>query len=143
MPTPTLYTLGTSDRSPPEFIDLLKSHGITLVMDVRSRNGSRVLHFDESRFHNLSRLLKENGIRYDASLHKVLGGMQNGKMTLGNFRLYQETEKYHSAVSLLKEITLSNNGGVCIICCERNVKSCHRRLIGDTLESEGWIVKHL
>ena len=72
MPAPVLYTLGTSHRSPTEFIDLLQAHGVTLVVDVRSRNGSRVLHFDEARFRNLSRLLRANGIRYDASLHEVL-----------------------------------------------------------------------
>lgn len=138
-----LYTLGTSNRSPTEFINLLKEYNITLVVDVRSKNGSRVLHFDESRYRNLSTLLRQNGIRYDASLHEVLGGLQNGKMTLGNFREYQQSDEYDEGIENLKYLIGSNKGGTVIICCERDVKSCHRKLIGDSFEREGIQTVHL
>ena len=45
-----LFTIGSSHRPDAEFIDLLEGHQITLLVDVRTRNGSRMHHFDEARF---------------------------------------------------------------------------------------------
>lgn len=143
MSKPKFYTLGTSNREPPEFIQLLKKHDITLVIDVRSKNGSRVLHFDESRYRNLSAMLRQNGIAYNASLHQKLGGLQNGKMTLGNFREYTKTEEYFEAIEELKFLIGSNKENSVIICCERDVKNCHRKLIAETLAKEGFSIVHL
>jgi len=143
MPPPILYTLGTSNRDPTEFIDLLRSNKITSVIDVRSKNGSRVPHFDESRFHRLSRLLEDRGIAYDASLHETLGGLHNGKMTLGNFRTFQKTPQYQAAIQELKLKVSQATGSTVIICCERDVDKCHRKFIGDTLKAEGWTIVHL
>lgn len=137
-----LYTIGSSDRSEEEFVDLLKEHDITLLVDVRSKNGSRVLHFDESRFSNLSAMLERHRITYDDSLHTELGGLQGGKMTLGNFRRYTQTPAFSEALSRLKE-RAQQNGHTVILCCERDPKQCHRRIIGDCLKEDGWQVVHL
>jgi uncharacterized protein (DUF488 family) len=63
---------GYPHRPDAEFIDLLEGHQITLLVDVRTRNGSRVHHFDEARFGNLSRLLNKHGISYDDCLRLAL-----------------------------------------------------------------------
>jgi uncharacterized protein (DUF488 family) len=36
-----IYTIGHSDHTVPAFVDLLRRHGITLVVDVRSQPYSR------------------------------------------------------------------------------------------------------
>jgi len=139
-----IFTIGSSDRSKEEFINILKKSGISLLVDVRSKTGSRTLHFDESRFNNLSKMLRENGIGYDASLHKELGGFQNGKTTIGNFRRYtQSSPSFSAALDSLKEKVRNNDGNVVILCCERDPKQCHRKVIGDILEADGWLAFHL
>jgi uncharacterized protein (DUF488 family) len=139
----TLYTVGSSDRSEEQFIDLLRGNSVTTLLDVRSKNGSRVLHFDESRFKNLSRMLARHGLGYDLSLHIALGGLQDGKMTVGNFRRYSRTPEFRSALDELKTKVAANAGSTVILCCERDPKQCHRKVIGDVLESEGWRIVHL
>lgn len=139
-----IFTIGSSDRPKEEFINILKKSGINLLVDVRSKTGSRTLHFDESRFHNLSKMLRENSIEYDASLHKELGGFQNGKTTIGNFRCYtQSSSLFSAALDILKEKVKNNDGNVVILCCERDPKQCHRKVIGDILKTDGWLAFHL
>jgi uncharacterized protein (DUF488 family) len=138
-----IFTIGTSDRSQVDFLDILSRHEISLVVDVRSKNGSRVLHFDESRFKNLSKMLMNNSITYDQSLHLSLGGLQGGKMTLGNFFEYAKTPEFKKALSLLKEKILKNCQGTVILCCERDPKQCHRRIIASALKIGGYEVIHL
>ena len=138
-----LFTIGSSYRSEEEFINLLKENEITLLIDVRSKNGSRVLHFDEARFGNLSRMLMLKGIAYDISLHQTLGGLQNGSMSLGNFRNYTRALAFRDALAALKDKIQANEGNTAILCSERDPKQCHRKIIGDELEREGWHVMHL
>ena len=56
-----IYTLGTSTRSREEFIKLLSSHGVAVVVDVRRFLSSRFEHF---RREKLEGLLSEAGIDY-------------------------------------------------------------------------------
>ncbi len=139
-----LYTIGSSTRSEAEFIDLLVSRGITLVIDVRSYNTSkRYPHFDESRSGNLSRMLAKHGISYDSSLQRDLGGLQFGKMSVGNFRRYAQTKDFHDALDKLKDIVNQHLEEVVILCAEKDPQKCHRTVIGDALAGEGWEVIHI
>ena len=65
-----IYTLGTSTRSPEEFIELLKSHGVKVVVDVRRFPSSRFEHFREAK---LARLLAGAGVDY-VYMGRELGG---------------------------------------------------------------------
>ena len=57
-----VYTIGHSNDSLEHFLDLLKQHEITALVDIRRFPSSRKFpHFNES---NLSRALQENGIEY-------------------------------------------------------------------------------
>lgn len=138
-----LYSIGSSTRSEEEFIDLLRNRGITLVIDVRSMNYSKIPHFNESRFGNLSRMLAKHSILYDSSLHKELGGLQYGKMSVSNFRRYSQTKNFRDALDRLKEIVNRHLGEAVILCAERDPQKCHRKVVGDVLESEGWEVIHI
>ena len=64
-------------------------------------------------------------------------------MTLTNFREYQKSDAYFEAINDLKYVAGSNDGRTVILCCERDVRACHRRLIGDSLASRGWTMIHL
>ena len=69
-----VYTLGTSTRSPQEFIDLLSSHGVEVVVDVRKFPSSRFEHFHRGK---LASLLSESGIDY-VYMGEELGGYRRG-----------------------------------------------------------------
>ena len=67
----TLYTIGHSDHSIPEFVGLLRQHGITLVADVRSQPYSRWTH--QFNRETLAHDLAEAGIDY-GFMGDALGG---------------------------------------------------------------------
>ena len=69
-----IYTLGTSTRSPEEFIELLSSHDVEVVVDVRRFPSSRFEHFQREK---LSGLLSEAGIGY-VYMGEELGGCRRG-----------------------------------------------------------------
>lgn len=141
-----IFTIGSSNRSVVEFIEMLRSNGVRRLIDVRSKTGSRTLHFDERRFGNLSRILADAGIEYDSSLHLKLGGQQNGqeKMTLKNFRAYTHTLGFAEALEDLIVIATLTEGNSAIMCCERDPRQCHRKVIADELEQRhGWEIIHL
>lgn len=140
---PCLFSVGSSNRHADEFVALLREHGITRLFDVRSKRGSRTPHFDEARFGNLSRLLGDAGIAYDAELHAALGGLQDGQMTIANFRRYTATPAFRAALDELKRRVAEHPGGAVILCCERDPKACHRKVIADVLAREGWRIVHL
>ena len=123
---------------------MLDEHNITLVVDVRSKTGSRVSHFDEARFGRLSALLRGHGIAYDDRLHLTLGGLQHGKMTLGNFRAYTLTLAYLAAIDDLAALVDANRtGNTAILCCERDPRACHRSAIAETFARRRWRITHI
>jgi len=69
-----IYTLGTSTRSIEEFIELLVSHGVEVVIDVRRFPSSRFEHFHREK---LAGLLSEAGIDY-LHMGEELGGYRRG-----------------------------------------------------------------
>jgi len=56
-----VYTLGTSYRTPDEFLALLKEVGVEVVMDVLRFPTSRFKYFEKDE---LSRLLEREGFSY-------------------------------------------------------------------------------
>jgi len=76
----TIWTIGHSTRPIEEFIDILKSFLIELLIDVRSFPGSR--RYPQFNIENLSRSLPENGIEY---IHmKELGGRRKPNKNSNN-----------------------------------------------------------
>ena len=69
-----IYTLGTSNRSIKEFLEILKSYQIQIVIDVRRWPTSK--WFEHFKKENLEKILSENNIEY---LHfEKLGGYRTG-----------------------------------------------------------------
>lgn len=139
-----LYTIGSSNRSEDEFITMLTQRGITRVVDVRVTTGSRTLHFDECRFGNLSVMLTRHGIVYDDSLQMDLSGCRLGRVTMSAYRRYTGTDDFDAGLMSLRITVRANTTGhTAIMCCERDPKQCHRRIIGEVVTRTGWTVIHL
>ena len=127
-----IYTLGTSTRSPEEFIELLSSHGVEVVVDVRRFPSSRFEHFCREK---LEELLPEAGIDY-IYMGKELGGYRRG-----GYQSFTTTSEFLSGLQKLEEI--ARKRCTSIICAERFPWRCHRRFIALELEKRGWRVSHI
>jgi uncharacterized protein (DUF488 family) len=128
----TIYTLGTSDRSAGEFLTLLRTFGVEMVVDVRSHPVGRFLHFHKER---LSRSLGEADLGY-AYLGKELGGYRRG-----GYEAHTQTYEYLRGLDLLER--LGSRLRCSLICAERLPWRCHRRFIGRSLAERGWNVIHI
>lgn len=143
----TIWTIGHSTRSADEFNQLLISHAIAALIDVRSFPGSkRYPHFNKSE---LSRALESVGILY--SHNPKLGGRRrpspdskNTAWKNASFRAYAdhiETEEFTQGIEELLKIASAKRTAV--MCAEAVWWRCHRSLIADFLKASGVTVMHI
>ena len=127
-----IFTLGTSTRSPSEFLEILRYYQIELVIDVRRWPSSK--KFPQYNKASLEKLLREVRIEY---LHlEELGGFRKE-----SYEEYMKSEDFLR--SLYKVIEMAEKRRVCLICAERFPWNCHRRFIASALKERGFLVKHI
>jgi uncharacterized protein (DUF488 family) len=140
-PKPRVLTIGHSTHPLGEFIDWLKAHGTTCVVDVRSVPRSR--HNPQFNKTTLPRALKKVGLGY---VHMPgLGGLrhaQRDSINLGwrnaSFRGYADyMQTAEFARSLEELIQLTKRKRVALMCAEAVPWRCHRSLIADALLVRG------
>jgi uncharacterized protein (DUF488 family) len=143
----TVWTIGHSTRSLPEFLDLLSSHDIEALADVRRYPGSRRLpHFAREA---LEIELDKRGIAYQ--WFPELGGRRtpapdspNTAWRSAAFRGYADymaTEPF--AEGLIRLVNLASGLRTAIMCAEALWWRCHRGLIADVLRWQGLDVVHI
>ena len=143
-----LFTVGHSNRSLDNFLDLLHNYGIKQLIDVRSNPDScNSATFNRS---NLTPTLEEEGISY-AWLGRELGGLRRGKprsphqaLATNGFRPYAD----HMTSPLFQDgikrlMKMASQRPVAIMCAEREAGQCHRSLIADQLLLNNWRIIHL
>ena len=147
VPDKTIWTIGHSTRSRPEFIDLLKVPGIQTLIDVRSFPGSRRYpHFNKE---NLRVWLADAAMDY---VHlPELGGRRRAKPDSLNmawrnesfrgYADYMETAAFRQGIERLLE--LGKDKRTAIMCSEAVWWRCHRSLIADYLKAKGIKVLHI
>jgi uncharacterized protein (DUF488 family) len=147
-PTPdTIFTVGHSTRSAEELTDLLKSHGVRAIADVRLIPKSRRYpHFNTEQ---LAQWLPRAGIAYLPM--KDLGGLRHPRKDSVNlawrnesfrgYADYMETEKFQAALENLMQA--ARHQPTAIMCAEAVPWRCHRSLISDALLVRGWRVLDL
>lgn len=147
MKTSTIWTIGHSTRSLEEFLQLLKTYDIELLVDVRHHPGSRKFpHFNKD---SMATTLPENGFEYKhivelGGRRKVQPNSKNDAWRLDSFKGYadyMETAKFQEALTILKKLAVEKR--TAIMCAEAVWWSCHRSLISDALKSEDWNVMHI
>jgi len=146
MPEPLLiYTIGHSDHTTTTFVDLLRQHGITLVVDVRSQPYSRwAPQFNREL---LARALQEASIGYQF-LGDALGGrptdpaLYDPGQEYPNYPRVEQTPAYQAGIDRL--LDLARAGRVAVMCGEGDHRHCHRHLlIAQTLLARGVRVLHI
>lgn len=128
----TIYTIGTSNRTISEFIELLKYYQIELLIDIRRFPTSKFEHFKKE---NLENFLGKENIRY-FYLGKELGGYRSA-----GYENYTKTKEFKRGLDRL--IDLAENNRMAICCSERFAFKCHRRFVGFALKKLGYEVIHI
>lgn len=144
------FTVGHSNRTADEFIDLLRTARIGMIVDVRRLPGSRTYpQFDRE---NLAGSLAQAQIGYE--LIVPLGGRRgkvetvpaetNGawrNISFHNYADYALTGDFQAGFDRL--LALGQEYRCAIMCSEAVWWRCHRRIIADHLLANGEEVFHL
>lgn len=149
MTTIELFTIGHSNHSAEQFIDLLRQHEIEVIVDIRRFPNSRTFpHFNGDE---LSTTLEKNGIEYHWM--EALGGRRpkakgSASPNTGlrnesfrNYADYMQTEAFRTGVDELMQIAQSRR--TAIMCAESVFWRCHRRLVSDFVLANGGTVQHI
>jgi uncharacterized protein (DUF488 family) len=142
-----VFTVGHSTRSGEEFRQILKAHGVEVLVDVRSFPGSR--RYPQFNRTALAESLANAGIEYKHEPR--LGGRRapraeshNTAWKNASFRAYadhMETDEFRKGIEDLLE--LARGARVAVMCAEALWWRCHRSLISDYLKAAGHIVVHI
>lgn len=144
---PLVLTIGHSTRPLEAFVDLLKTHGVKMIIDVRTVPRSR--HNPQFNLDILPDTLSAVGIAYEHL--SGLGGLRNARSDSTNtgwhnssfrgFADYMQTTEFEK--NLEKLIRLSRRKRICLMCAEAVPWRCHRSLIADALQVRGLSVEHI
>jgi uncharacterized protein (DUF488 family) len=139
--TTTVYTIGHSNRTIEEFLDLLLMNGVRTLVDIRTIPKSR--HNPQFWHDVLERSLVDAGIAYH--LLPGLGGRRrtrpdsiNTAWRNASFRGYadhMQTPEFSDAIEDL--VSIARSQPAAIMCAEAVPWRCHRSLVGDALLVRG------
>jgi len=142
------YTLGFSNRSWEETIELLQGFRIERLIDIRTLPGSR--HTPQFNLEHLQQALPEAGVEY---IHlKSLGGLRkpqkdstlNAAWQNSGFRGYadyMQTPEFENALNQLMAFLKAKKTVYC--CTEAVFWRCHRQLVSDALVVRGYQIGHI
>jgi len=140
-----LFSIGHSNRSKEEFVQLLRLHGVNVVCDVRSHPFSRQWpHFNKAE---LQTWLKDAEIAY-VFLGEELGG-RPADPTLYDQQGRVSYEKLSLSPNFRRGVERLLNGirksfVPALLCAERDPAECHRAiLIGRHLSKLGCNIEHI
>jgi uncharacterized protein (DUF488 family) len=147
---PSFFTIGHSTRSVSEFVELLESQRVGLVVDVRTVPRSRT-----NPQYNRD-VLPQTLARYQVAYEHIpaLGGLRGKSKDVAasvnafwhnqsfhNFADYALTEAFHAGLVQLR--ALGHERRCAIMCSEAVWWRCHRRIIADYLIAAGETVFHI
>jgi uncharacterized protein YeaO (DUF488 family) len=142
----TIYTIGYEGMSIEQFIKKLKDTNIQQLIDVREIALSRKNGFSKGI---LEIELKKVGIRYRH--YPSLGSPKDIRHQLHQdldykkfFEEYKEHVKDKDVQESIKDVEgLSSIRKTVLLCFEKDFKTCHRSIIAEQLNKDGWKVNHL
>ena len=142
-----VLTVGHSTRPIEEFVRLLKAHGVTWVLDVRSVPRSR--HNPQFNRDTLPTSLETAGIGY--SHLAGLGGLRRPRpdsintgwknASFRGYADYMQTPEFEASLEKLLEAARKER--VALMCAEAVPWRCHRSLIADALLARGLRTEHI
>ena len=140
-----IYTIGHSKHSIERMLQLLRTHGVTCLVDVRSQPYSRWAPQYNRR--SLAQRMQEAGIAY-RFVGQALGGrpsdpsLYDAKQGHADYERMARTTAYQNGITEL--MVLAQGERVAIMCSEHDHRHCHRhQLIAQTLLDRGLRVLHI
>ena len=142
------YTMGFSNRSWEETLEILKVFKIGRLVDIRTLPGSK--HTPQFNLEHLQQQLPKAGIEY---VHmKNLGGLRkplkdstvNSAWQNSGFRGYadyMQTQEFTAALDELIRLIKEKPTAYC--CTEAVFWRCHRQLVSDALLVRGYHIGHI
>ena len=142
-----IYTIGHSTHSAEVFLQLLATHSITQLADVRTLPRSRRHpHFSREA---LDGFLARHGVMYRH--FAALGGLRKPRPDSINtawqhagfrgYADYMQTDPFREGLDAL--LTFAQAGRTAVMCAEAAWWQCHRRLLSDALLVGGVPVLHI
>lgn len=149
MPTTPIFTVGHSNRTLSDFVGILRSAGIEVLVDVRRFPASRRHpHFNAGP---LANELAGIGIAYRH--FPDLGGYRDNPDVrsaspndgwppgfLRNYADYAMTEAFQAALNRLRDTLQPNTA---LMCAEKSWSDCHRQIVSDYLIARGHKITHV
>jgi uncharacterized protein (DUF488 family) len=141
--TSPVYTIGHSTHSIERLIELLQSHSISALCDVRSQPYSRVN--PQFNRETLKEALRNADIKY-VFLGKELGARSEDKSCYRNgqvqYDLLAQTKLFEEGIKRVKDG--ARDYRIALMCAEKEPLDCHRTiLVARKLCDEGLTVKHI
>ncbi len=138
-----IYTIGHSNYDANQFIKILQSYSIEIVVDIRSAPYSKYCRQFNKK--TIDQALNNNGIKY-LFLGKELGARPESPECYEQNRIQydklKETELFRQGIKRIKDST-SKHIAV-LMCSEKDPTNCHRTiLVSRVLKGEGVEVKHI
>jgi uncharacterized protein (DUF488 family) len=143
----TIYTIGHSTHSLDRLCELLATHGVTRLADVR--RVPRSARHPQFRAAALAAELPTHGIDYRhlealGGWRKPVADSPNGGWDNDAFRGYADYALTPEFAQALEELcVLGHDRPTAVMCAEGLWWRCHRRLIADRLTASGWTVCHI
>ncbi len=140
-----IYTIGYEGRTLDEFIDELHEYGIQRLVDIRELPLSRKNGFSKK---SLMKELELSGIDYISM--PVLGAPRELRHELRSklMTIYEFLEAYKEYLqrnlNALRELEkYASTTTTAIMCFEADWRECHRSVVAEFLEKDGFEVVHL
>lgn len=145
-----IYTIGHSVHSREHFLEMLTAADIKFVADIRAFPASR--KHPQYKQENMYQWLAEAGIDYRH--FQLLGGRRRQSRKISdelnagwknssfhNYADYTLTDEFKDGLENLKAIAEDIN--LAYMCSERHPARCHRLIISNWLQANGWDVFHI
>lgn len=141
----TFFTIGYEGTDIERFITTLMSAGVAVLADVRAVTVSRKRGFSKN---GLRERLAEVGIRY---IHfRELGDPKPGREAAraGRYDAFRTIYGAHLATSEAQQdlaalAHIVADQPTCLMCFERDPRTCHRTIVAQSLSSSGHVVQDL
>ncbi|PWK75673.1 DUF488 domain-containing protein [Aminobacter sp. AP02] len=141
----SVFTIGYEGTDIDRFLRTLQIVGIETVADVRAIPLSRKKGFSKN---TLKARLEEVGIKYLPL--SALGDPKPGREAakagdLAKFRhIYSaHVDRPDSALVIAELAKTAERTKVCLLCFERDPKTCHRLIVGERMAPYGYTMSHL
>ncbi|MDH4985710.1 DUF488 domain-containing protein [Aminobacter anthyllidis] len=141
----SVFTIGYEGTDIGRFLRTLQIVGVEAVADVRAVPLSRKKGFSKNA---LKTSLEEVGIKYLPL--STLGDPKPGREAAkaGDFATFRQIYSAHvdrpESMSVVAELAkTAERAKVCLLCFERDPKTCHRLIVGERMASYGYTMSHL